>query len=133
MYRIDLPIVCLVSAQIPALDPDLETSPRRTNIRVDASSIVWIIGESYLKGKHAGVSRQFLPSNSHVTDSIPMILDVETTQTAFSPPISAQSLGNCAPADRIPVPCVSSMLLCTVRSTLVYSIAFIAYQFTRLK
>ena len=65
-------ILLLMGAQIPALNPDLETTPRCADIGVDTSSVVWIISESHFEGEHSGVPREPFPSNSHVTDSIPM-------------------------------------------------------------
>ena len=83
MHRIDMTILLLVGTQIPALNPDLETTPRCADIGVDTSSVVRIIGESHFEGEHLGVTCEPLPSNSHVTNSIPMIPDVSSLQTTF--------------------------------------------------
>ena len=84
MHRIDPTILFLVSTQIPALDPDLETTPGCTYVGVDASSVVGIIGESHFEGEHSSVTGKSLPSNSHVTDSIPMSSNVASLQTTFA-------------------------------------------------
>ena len=65
-------VLLLVSAQIPALNPDLETTPGCADFGVDAASVVRIIGKSHFEGEHSGVAGESFPSNSHVTDSIPV-------------------------------------------------------------
>ena len=126
-------ILLLVGAQIPAFDPDLETTPGCTDVGVDAPSVVRIIGKPDFEGEHSSVAGESLPSNSHVTDSIPVSSQVPSLQTTFAQPTPAQTFRNFHPADRITVPSVIAVLLCAVRSALVYGVAFVAYQFALLK
>ena len=126
-------ILLLVSAQIPAFDPDLETTPGCTDVGVDAPSVVRIIGKPDFEGEHSSVAGESLPSNSHVTDSIPVSSQVPSLQTTFAQPTPAQAFRNFHPTDRIAVPSVVAVLLCAVRSTLVYGVAFVADQFAFLK
>ena len=85
--RVDLSIALLMGAQIPALDPDLETSPGYADFGVDALSAVRIIGKPHFAGEHSRVAGKSLPSNSHVTDSIPVSFDVAPSHTSVSEPM----------------------------------------------
>ena len=82
-------ILLLVGAQIPAFDPDLETTPGCTDVGVDAPSVVRIIGKPDFEGEHSSVAGESLPSNSHVTDSIPVSSQVSSLQTTFAQPAPA--------------------------------------------
>ena len=90
VHRIDMTIMLLVGAQIPAFNPDLETTPGCAYFGVDASSVVRIIGKPHLEGKHSGVAGESLPSNCHVTDSIPVSSDVPSLRMTFVQPTPPQ-------------------------------------------
>ena len=65
-------ILLLVGAQISAFNPDLETTPGCADLGVDASAFVRIIGKPNFESEHSSVASESFPSNSHVTDSIPV-------------------------------------------------------------
>ena len=48
VYRIDPPIGLLMGAQIPALDPDLESSPGCADIGIDAAPAIRIVSKLHL-------------------------------------------------------------------------------------
>ena len=117
-----------MGTQVTPLNPNLETSPRDTDFRIDSSAIIGVVGESHFQCEHARVAGESFPQNSHVTASFPVPSYVPSSKKSLSHPVPAHALGNVTPADRITMPFVGAMLLCAVRPTLVYGITLVVFR-----
>ena len=87
--RVDLPTVLSMSAQIPTVDPDLETTPRHGDFGIDPLSVVRIISKPHLEGEHFGVARKSLPSTSHVSTQSQCLLCLAFAYDVLSPNFDA--------------------------------------------
>ena len=126
--RIDSLTFFQMGTQIPAFHPDLEASPGETDLGIDGSAFVRIGGEGHSDGEHARIAREPFPPSGHVRLLLPMFPDIPPLHPAFPEPFATELFRDLFPSDRVAVPDVVTVMLCTVRPACVGSVPLAAFR-----